>query len=493
VRIPRRRTTPHPSEVILRRLTLLADTVREAGRTEDGAQPVPEVRSTVRNFLAAEGADGIWLVSSVLHARFPDPADVISARRVLKLDGPAAVLEALEATVPRETLGLQVRVVTDSTLVGVHQLARSEFTTGVQRVAQEAVRRWRRDHDVELVVWTPGFGALCEPTTAEVSRAMGEDIGSGQGSPTQAVVVPWGAQFLMPEIALDAGRTSRTRGLLLHSRCRTGAIAFDLVPITMSETTDTGVSSDFAHHLAALRHTDRLAAISEATCEEYEGWRMMTSAAGHGGPDVRTVVLPVEAREPSEQALADVRREYLVPTVPLVLCVGSHEPRKNHVGVLRAAEVLWQRGEAFTLLFVGGNSWGGAEFRGPLARAVRAGRDVRTETNLGEDQLWALYHLARCTVFPSLSEGFGLPVAESLAAGTPVITSDFGSMAEIAADGGALLVDPRDTVVLAAALSRLLHDDALHARLTAAARARPSRSWDDYARETWSYLAAADS
>jgi glycosyltransferase involved in cell wall biosynthesis len=96
--------------------------------------------------------------------------------------------------------------------------------------------------------------------------------------------------------------------------------------------------------------------------------------------------------------------------------------------------------------------------------------------------------VARCTVFPSLNEGFGLPVAESLACGTPVVTSDFGSMAEIAADGGALLANPREDHSIAAALRTLLVDDAEHARLSQEARQRPTSSWDDYAARVWSTL-----
>jgi glycosyltransferase involved in cell wall biosynthesis len=106
-----------------------------------------------------------------------------------------------------------------------------------------------------------------------------------------------------------------------------------------------------------------------------------------------------------------------------------------------------------------------------------------------DDELWAAYQLASFTIFPSFNEGFGLPVAESLASGTPVITSDFGSMREIAQDGGgALLVDPRDDGQLTEALQRLLREDALLAELTRQARGRAERTWDAYAAQVWSYL-----
>jgi glycosyltransferase involved in cell wall biosynthesis len=108
-----------------------------------------------------------------------------------------------------------------------------------------------------------------------------------------------------------------------------------------------------------------------------------------------------------------------------------------------------------------------------------------------DEDLWNAYRTARFTVFPSLHEGFGLPVAESLAVGTPAITSSFGSTAEVAADGGTLLVDPRDDADLTAAMRRLLTDADLVQDLAAAAAARPRRTWDDYARESWAQLVPA--
>jgi glycosyltransferase involved in cell wall biosynthesis len=115
---------------------------------------------------------------------------------------------------------------------------------------------------------------------------------------------------------------------------------------------------------------------------------------------------------------------------------------------------------------------------------------VEDASGIDDAVLGCLYRLAHCTLFPSLSEGYGMPVAESLTAGTPVITSGFGSMAEIAADGGALTIDPRDDDALTDAWDRLLTDPVLHARLRAEALARPFRSWAEYGDEVWTALTA---
>ena len=459
----------------------------------EGTQPEPSTKlSVLRRHVCAVvdscGVDGIWLTMAVLHAEIPPAGAVRAAHRRVELEGSSAVLAEIEAGIPRATLGQPVRVVRDATLVDVHQLLRSPFTTGIQRVTQETVRRWDRDHKILLVAWTDGFHALRTAEPVERARALGLPPARDEDLPPGTVVVPWRAHYLLPEVALDLDRTVRIQSLAMHSRSATAGVVYDLVPVTASETTETNVPSDFSHQLAAVRHLDRVAAISEATRIEYDGWRMMLSAAGIAGPEVATIPLPVEARTASEADLAAARERYTIPTLPLILCVGSHEPRKNHLGVLYAAELLWRRGLEFSLLFVGGNSWGSSQFRRWAAELVADGRPVETASNMPDSQLWALYRLARCTVFPSFSEGFGLPVAESLAIGTPVVTSDFGSMAELAADGGALCVDPRDHHALAEAMAALITDDTLHGRLSGEASSRPARSWDDYARETWRLL-----
>jgi glycosyltransferase involved in cell wall biosynthesis len=155
---------------------------------------------------------------------------------------------------------------------------------------------------------------------------------------------------------------------------------------------------------------------------------------------------------------------------------------------LHAAEILWREGVQFNLVFVGGNSWNSTQFDAQVELLRRRNRPVQTILALSDDLLWAAYRLAYCTVFASLHEGFGLPVAESLASGTPVITSDFGSMSELSSQGGAIQVDPRSDSELTDALRRLLLDKSLRSQLASEASKVRMRSWEDYAAATWLYL-----
>lgn len=492
----RRRAAAIRAGVLEARLRLVLDAL---GLPE--ASSPADLRSAVSTALESEGADAVWLTLAVLRAELPEPGEVQALTRRIRPDGADVVLDTIASGASDGRLHHRVNVVRDRTLVDIHQLLRTPFTTGIQRVTRETVARWARDHTVSPIAWTQDFHALRPVGSEEFADSVrGTALDPGDLSipsePTSAdddgadgsLLVPWRCTYLLPELALDPPRTARTQALAIYSRCRTGAIAHDLVPITFATTTDQGVPADFARQLAAVRHFDRLAAISEATRTEYEGWRVMTSAIGVAGPDVVTVELPGEAGASNPVAEQAVLRRYGDAERPLVLCVGSHEPRKNHLAVLHAAELAWRHGAEFRLLFVGGNSWAGGPFVRRLAELTVEGRPVESVAGIADDELWALYRLSRLTIFPSLSEGFGLPAAESLAAGTPVITSDFGSMAEIARHGGAVLVDPRDEAALGRALTDLVTDDDLHRALRDRARARPIRSWDDYARECWQEL-----
>jgi glycosyltransferase involved in cell wall biosynthesis len=156
--------------------------------------------------------------------------------------------------------------------------------------------------------------------------------------------------------------------------------------------------------------------------------------------------------------------------------VGTLEPRKNLPTLLRALERLRASlGEPPLLVVVGREGWGPVN----VAQQLRAlDGAVRFAGHTSDEELVALYHAATVFVFPSLYEGFGLPVLEALAAGCPVVSTTTPSIAEAAGEA-ALLVDPRDHVAMAEAIASLWTDAALARRLRAAGRERAAQfSWE---------------
>ncbi len=182
----------------------------------------------------------------------------------------------------------------------------------------------------------------------------------------------------------------------------------------------------------------------------------------------------------SPSVRAEVQTRYALPD-RYVLQVGTVQPRKNYITTLRALARI-PAPERVPLIVVGGFGWK----YGPVVDAVRdleLTGSVRFVGYAGMPDLPALYQMAQAVLFPSLDEGFGLPVLEAFAAGTPVIASNAGAIPEVAGNA-ALLTAPEDDEALAANLRRLLGDRELRDRQVAAGRARA-------ATYTWSASAAA--
>jgi len=145
---------------------------------------------------------------------------------------------------------------------------------------------------------------------------------------------------------------------------------------------------------------------------------------------------------------------------PFCLTVGSLEPRKNLDRLLDSWDRLpVEMREEHLLVVVASAGWLQGGLRRRLRDLEKEG-SVRWLTRIPELCLAALYRRARVVVFPSLAEGFGLPVAEAMASGTPVVTSDLSSMPEVA-EGAAVLVDPGDTDAVTDGIQRVLEHSEL--------------------------------
>ncbi|MCJ2135295.1 glycosyltransferase [Methylobacterium sp. J-026] len=179
---------------------------------------------------------------------------------------------------------------------------------------------------------------------------------------------------------------------------------------------------------------------------------------------------------------------------PYFVCVGTIEPRKNLRTVIAAMARLTDPAvRDLEMVVVGQEGWS-VTSHDLTALAGRESQRIRFLGRVPDAQLWDLYANAVCTVFPSLAEGFGFPIVESFACGTPVVTSDRSSMREIAR-AGAVLVDPLDPTAIAGAITAIATDPALRRRLAAEAEAEAARfTWAACAErhvEVFAGLAAA--
>jgi glycosyltransferase involved in cell wall biosynthesis len=152
--------------------------------------------------------------------------------------------------------------------------------------------------------------------------------------------------------------------------------------------------------------------------------------------------------------LEEVRRKFAL-TQPFIFCVGTQEPRKNHLGLIKAfAQARKDSAGPALLAIAGGQGWLYEETR-QLVADLELEASVRFLGRVSEPDLIALYSLADVFAFPSFFEGFGIPPLEAMACGTPVITSNTSSLPEMAGDA-AILIDPHNVQEIADAILRVL-------------------------------------
>ena len=213
-----------------------------------------------------------------------------------------------------------------------------------------------------------------------------------------------------------------------------------------------------------------------------------------GVPEERVVTIP-DAAGPQyipvedESILDRLRQQYQLPS-RYILSIGSLEPGKNRGRLIQAYAGLEGAGVDCPLVVAGRPAW---RYEGDYEQVRRLGLQdqVRFLGYVPDGDLPALYSGATLLAFPSLYEGFGLPVLEAMSCGTPVVTANVAGTAEIAGDA-ALLVDPRNVGALAEAMGRLLSDDALRTDLRARGLERAKQfSWQRTARETLSVYESA--
>ncbi|HML15614.1 MAG TPA: glycosyltransferase family 1 protein [Bryobacteraceae bacterium] len=199
---------------------------------------------------------------------------------------------------------------------------------------------------------------------------------------------------------------------------------------------------------------------------------------------VHNAASPVFRPIERQVAAAAVERKFQI-AAPFVLMVGDLQPRKNHLGLLRAFEEVLRAHPnlAHSLVFVGKETWYSKELHRAVASSTIASR-VRFTGFVDDADLAHFYGACDLFVFPSFYEGFGLPILESMACGRAVACSNLTAMPEVA-DGAAILFDPHSTREMVRAMADIMLDQELRTRLERLGIQRAAQfSWDQAARRT---------
>ncbi len=203
----------------------------------------------------------------------------------------------------------------------------------------------------------------------------------------------------------------------------------------------------------------------------------------YGTPEAKITVLlsGVDARfKPTRDDT--IRQKYGIPARPYIFSVGTVQPRKNYARLIHALAALRGRGTDIGLVIAGGKGW----LEDPIYAAIQdagVGEYVHFTGFADDADLPALYSEALITALPSLYEGFGFPVIESMACGTPVLTSNVSSLPEVAGDAG-ITVNPKALDELVEGLQRLIDDEPLRDTLIRRGLERAKRfTWERTAQQ----------
>ena len=254
----------------------------------------------------------------------------------------------------------------------------------------------------------------------------------------------------------------------------------DLTPLRLPGSVTRHNARIFRFNFRLARGADRLIVPSESTRRDVVSLLSV--------PAERVVVIPQAADiTESDMAAADAVLPEVLFRLGLkeryLLHTGGHDIVKNLPGLLEAFAALTRQGRRIELVIAGEH---GPSTASIIGRAAMLGllERVRFPGFLPRRDLIALYRGAAAVVYPSWTEGFGLPVVEAMACGAPVVTSRAGSLPEVGGDA-CLYADPADAAAIAAEVGHLLDDAALAADLSRRGRERAQQfSWHETARRT---------
>jgi glycosyltransferase involved in cell wall biosynthesis len=333
--------------------------------------------------------------------------------------------------------------------------------------------------------------------TAFLNREAGAEAAEPLRELLRSVTVPVNArnrvQWVLGEQAL-LPRLARREGVdLIHSLASTAPLRgrfrrvvtiHDLIyakyPEAHSGLRDRGMRVLVP---AAARRSDRVIAISQST---------RSDLVEAGLPAERIDVVPNGFGSPPRAtplAQAEVRARFDLGERAVLLALSAKRPHKNLARLIGALAKIVPE-ERPVLVIPGYRTWHEAELV-ERARALGVEGDVRLLGWLSGEEIEGLWGTAQISVFPSLYEGFGLPVLEAMTRGVPVACSDTSSLPEVAGDA-ALMFDPSDEGAIAAALERLLRDGDLRADLSRRGLQRAREfTWERTARLTLESYARA--
>ena len=386
---------------------------------------------------------------------------------------------------------LSVLRIENKVLIDVTDVCNFYTATGIQRVVRSLISQLKiQEKDFLLVAWAKSEKYMRTLSQNEMKVAYGEDLSLGHAPELGLidpevfeVLIPRDCLVFVPELAGQSGRIQRLSALATFSSNSLITMAYDAVPIVLPETTAPGMPGAFTFHSQVWSRSNKVLAISDSTAREVSA--LFSGKASSGANVPKVVPIPLPVCPPSEQ-ISD-KPIWSLRSDPTVLVVGTHEPRKNHLRILFAAEELWRKGSKFHLAFIGSRGWRAEEFWEKFESLKDSGFAIEQYHGVTDPELCRAYLDACCLLFPSIHEGFGLPIAEAICFGTPVVTSNVGSMQDLGNAYDLTLINPYSVDEITEAIQKMLTDTPKDLKYFDRSFSYPE-SWNEYAQRIWKEL-----
>jgi len=382
--------------------------------------------------------------------------------------------------------------------VDVTGACQSALNTGTKRMQRGLHSFLSRHVGSQPIVWQSMLGAYRVPTPGDLAKletpfsfklrgiALYDEL---PGWPADVIkcfqhyplCLDWPNQLQEKDVLLFPDKLWDNRGRFLKHKTRKGGIrvGFFHDAIALKNPNHSKIDYNLCRNaMATLTRFDLVVCIScEAERDLHFYWQ------SYGLSPTPTLVIPWPV--PFTQKRPDHR-----PSVNRheALYVSRLDSYKNHHRLLDACEQIWSEGLPLKLRLIGCKAYpvATAKILARISGLQNAGYDLVWKAHVSDEELHEAYRSCSFTVFPSLMEGFGLPIIESLWNGRPVICADSGAIAEVASGGGCVMAQMNDTREITSALRRMLTDDSHYSALRSEIEKRDFLTWEGY----WQKLSA---
>lgn len=364
----------------------------------------------------------------------------------------------------------------------VDHTARYPSNTGIQRVVRMLAKSLiANKFNLIPVIWDAKGKKLIEaPISAKknISKYNGPLSSGWKKFPnTSFKENDW---FLCSELTHE--HSSLIVKFCKHHSLRMAWIFYDAIPMKVKEFYNDEVTKNHEEYMKIFSRVNKVLSISNTSNNDLLNFLTSKNIDSYElDKKILPVVLPGEFLQKRNIDIKKLVRKNNKNTIN-ILCVGTVEPRKNHLNLIKAIKLLNSKSASKIIFTIAGNS----PYIDLEEQVLSELQDVPNSTwvnSPSDPDLQKLYEESTFTVYPSIEEGFGLPILESIWNGKPCICSNESAMGEVAKEGGCLTADVKSPKSLCRAMMTLINNTDKYNELVQESVNRNFKSWNEYSNE----------